>query len=144
MKDVAGNDFVGSSILYDGATPISFDDPQLDRLRRELLNLANSGKRLDKDSVERHLVGEGIGELAGRLKTHSVLQSDLKGQAGEDAREALLLRTRAQLADPDFSGVGELKSQRDEALQRYLDSGANEDWEALQRLNGQLRSATHS
>ena len=70
-----------------------------------------------------------------------MLQSDLKGQTDEEAREALLLRTKAQLADPDFSGVGELKGLRDEALQRYLDSGANKDWEELQRLNGQLRNA---
>jgi len=50
----------------------------------------------------------------------------------------------AQLADPDFSGMGELKTRRDETLQRYLDSGANEDREELQRLNGQLRNARHS
>jgi hypothetical protein len=85
-----------------------------------------------------------MGELAERLKSHSVLQSDLKGQVDEAAREALLLRTRAQLADPDFSGVGELKAQRDQTLQRYLDSGANKDWEELQRLNGQLRNARHA
>jgi DNA primase len=120
---------------------LSLDDPHLDRLRQHLLNLALSGIRLDKAAVERHLVREGIGELAERLKTHSVLQSDLKGQTDEAAREALLLRTKAQLADPDFSGAGDMKAQRDEALQRYLDSGANEDWEELQRLNGQLRSA---
>jgi DNA primase len=124
--------------------PLAFGDPQLDRLRHELLNLANSGKRLDKDAVERHLVGEGIGELAERLMTEPVLQSDLKGQADEAAREALLLRIMAQLADPDFSGMGELKTRRDETLQRYLDSGANEDREELQRLNGQLRNARHS
>ena len=56
-----------------------------------------------------------------------MLQSDLKGQPDDEAREALLLRTRAQLADPDSSGVDELlKSRRDQALQRYLDGGSNE------------------
>src|SRR6185503_15387214 len=89
---------------------LALDDPQLDRIRRELLNLAASGKRLDKSAVENHLVRQGLGVLAERLKTDSVLQSDLKGQADEQAREALWLRTRAQLADPDFSGVGELKT----------------------------------
>jgi hypothetical protein len=37
--------------------------------------------------------------------------------------------------------VGELKSSRDRALQRYLDGGANEDWDELQRLNALIRSA---
>ena len=120
---------------------ISIDDPQLDRFRRELLNLAASGIRLDKAAVEDHLRRQGIGELAERLKTDSVLQSDLKGQASEEAREALLLRTKEQLADRDFSGVGELRARRDEAFQRYIDSGANNDWEEVQRLNGQLRNA---
>jgi hypothetical protein len=117
------------------------DDPQLDRIRRELLNLAGSSIRLDKASVEGHLVREGVGALAERLKTHSVLQSDLKGQADEEASEALLLRTRAQLADPDFSGVSDLKARRDQALQRYLDGGSNDDWDELQRLNADIRKA---
>jgi DNA primase len=123
---------------------LTLDDPRLDRLRRELLNVAVSGIGLEKAAVEDHLHRQGMGELAERLKSHSVLQSDLKGQVDEAAREALLLRTRAQLADPDFSGVGELKAQRDQTLQRYLDSGANKDWEELQRLNGQLRNARHA
>jgi DNA primase len=118
---------------------LALDDPQLDRIRRELLNLAASGKRLDKAAVENHLVRQGLGVLAERLKTHSVLQSDLRGQADEQAREALWLRTRAQLADPDNSGVGDLKARRDSALQRYLDGGANQDWDELQRLNGEIR-----
>src|SRR5262249_51149392 len=112
---------------------LTLDDPQLDRVRRELLNVAASGKRLDNTAVENHLVRQGLGALAERLKTQSVLQSDLKGQADEEAREALWLRTRAQLADPDASGVGDLKIRRDQALQRYLDGGAEQDWDELQR-----------
>jgi DNA primase len=119
---------------------LALDDPQLDRVRRELLNLAASGKKLDKAAVENHLVRQGLGVLAERLKTHSVLQSDLRGQADEEAREALWLRTRAQLADPDASGIGDLKARRDSALQRYLDGGANDDWDELQRLNGEIRN----
>src|SRR5882672_7574700 len=120
---------------------LAVDDPQLDRIRRELLNLAASGKKLDKAAVENHLVRQGLGVLAERLKTQSVLQSDLRGQADEEAREALWLRTRAQLADPDTSGIGDLKTRRDSALQRYLDGGSNEDWNELQRLNGEMRAS---
>jgi DNA primase len=123
---------------------LAFDDPQLDRMRRELLNLAASGKRLDKPAVENHLVRQGLGVLSERLKTHSVLQSDLKGQADEQAREALWLKTKAQLADPDFSGVGDLKARRDEALQRYLNGGLEADWDELQRLNSEIRATVES
>jgi hypothetical protein len=45
------------------------------------------------------------------------------------------------LADPDSSGIGEIKARRDVALQRYLDGGANEDWNELQRLNGEIRAS---
>jgi len=119
---------------------LTLDDPQLDKIRKELLNLAASAASLDKTSIEGHFVREGIGALAERLRTQSVLQSDLKGQPDDEAREALLLRTRAQLADPDSSGVDEvLKSRRDHALQRYLDGGSNADWEELQRIHAEIR-----
>ena len=119
---------------------LSLDDPQLDRLKTELLNLAASGRRLEKTAVENHLVRQGLGVLAERLTTHSVLQADLR-EADEQAREVLWQRTRAQLADPDYGGSGEMKARRDEALQRYLDGGSNEDWDELQRLNALLRNA---
>jgi len=118
---------------------LSLDDPQLDRIKTELLNLAASGRRLDNTAIENHLVRQGLGVLAERLKTQSVLISDLKGQADEEAREALWLRTRAQLADPDLAGGDDLKTRRDEALKRYLDGGANEDWDELQRVNAEIR-----
>ncbi|HYM18398.1 MAG TPA: DNA primase [Micropepsaceae bacterium] len=120
---------------------LSLDDPQLDRLKTELLNLAASGRRLDNTAIENHLVRQGLGVLAERLKTQSVLISDLKGQADEEAREALWLRTRAQLADPDLVVGSDLKTRRDEALKRYLDGGAIEDWDELQRLNAEIRRA---
>jgi len=123
---------------------LTFDDPQLDRIRRELLNLAASGKRLDNPAVENHLVRQGLGGLSERLKSHSVLQSDLKGQADEQAREALWLKTKAQLANPDFSGVGDLKARRDEALQRYLNGGLEADWDELQRLNSEIRATVEN
>jgi DNA primase len=118
---------------------MSFGDSALDRLRRELLNLAASGTRLDNSAVEAHLVRQGIGALAERLTKHSVLKIDLKERTDRAAREALLLRMREQLADPDGSGTGGLKAQRDRVLQLYLDSGAKADWDELQRLNGELR-----
>jgi DNA primase len=123
---------------------LSLDDAQLDRIRGELINLAASGKRLDKAAVENHLHGRGFSALVEGLKTHSVHQSDFRGHADEEAREALWLRTRAQLADPDTLGPGDLKDRRDRALQRYMDGGASKDWDELQRLNGEIRSSAEA
>lgn len=46
---------------------LSFSDPQLDRLRQELLNLAASGFRLEKAGLETHLVRSGMAGLVERL-----------------------------------------------------------------------------
>jgi len=112
---------------------LTFTDPQLDRLRGELLNLAASGHRLDTAAVENHLIRQGLGALVERLKTDPVLLADLKGRTDADAQEVLWLRMRAQLADPESSGLGEFKVRRDSALER-------EDWDELQRLNGEIRA----
>lgn len=46
---------------------LPFSDPQLDRLRQELLNLAASGFRLEKAGLETHLVRSGMAGLVERL-----------------------------------------------------------------------------
>ena len=47
---------------------LPFSDPHLDKLRHELLNLAASGFRLEKQGLEAHLVRSGMAELVERLK----------------------------------------------------------------------------
>jgi DNA primase len=124
-------------------------DPQLDRLKHELLHLAASGISLERTVVENHLVRQGMGVLAQRLQTQTVVQGVLQGAAegafrtsGEAAHEAAWRRAMAQLHDPEHVATGDLKARRDEALKRYLDGGAHDDWEELQRLNGLIRSAS--
>jgi DNA primase len=46
---------------------LPFTDPSLDRLRRELLNLAASGSNLEKPPVFTHLITQGMAELLTRL-----------------------------------------------------------------------------
>ena len=118
------------------------ENPQLDSLKRELLNLAASGIGLERTVVENHLVRQGMGALAERLRAQKVVQSDLKGQVDEAARNAIGERVLAQLRNVDLADHTELKAERDEALKRYLEGGANEDWDELQRLNGLIRSAS--
>jgi DNA primase len=47
---------------------ILLSDPQLDRLKDELLHLAASGARLEKTLVESHIKRQGMGALADRLR----------------------------------------------------------------------------
>jgi DNA primase len=82
---------------------MTLEDTQLDRLRRELLNLASSGIRLDTDVLKRHLVGEEIGKLTEQLTTEPVLLSDLKGQPDAPGREMLFSRLMEQVLDGDGS-----------------------------------------
>ena len=46
---------------------LPFQDPSLDRLRRELLNLAAAGSSLEKPAVLTHFIHQGMAELLTRL-----------------------------------------------------------------------------
>jgi DNA primase len=116
---------------------VRFSDPQLDRLRNVLLNLAASHERLESAAVEGHLVSQGLGVVAERLKTDWVVVGSLKEAGG---REALFERMRAQLEHADSIGLGQLQERRDRALSDYLQRGTEDDWDELQRLNNQIRA----
>jgi DNA primase len=119
---------------------LHLEDPQLDRLKKELLNLAASGSSLEKAAVEGHLVRQGMGVLVERLISQKIVQT-APLSAGAAAQDAVFSRAMAQLADPDVPADGDLKARRDGALQRYLDAGRDEDWEELQRLGEALRQS---
>ncbi len=116
-----------------------FADQELDRLRHELLNLAASAARLERASVENHLSKAGFGELVEQLKAQQVVRSALSGGMDEERGEPRAVRAIAQLRDPELPEQSDVKLQRDEALRRYLDAGADADWDELQRLNELLR-----
>ena len=128
---------------------LGFSDPQLDRLKRELLHLAASGVALERTVVENHLVRQGLSMLAERLMSQTGVQVVTNGVAEgavtglDDAtHEAAWRRAVAQFHDPETPAYGELKHRRDAALKRYLDGGAHEDWDELQRVNGLIRTAS--
>ena len=128
---------------------LAFHDPQLDRLKRELLHLAASGVTLERAVVETHLVRQGLSMLAERLTAQTGVQGVRTGVAegafggsDEAIHESAWRRALAQLHDPELPAHGDLKARRDAALKRYLDGGAHEDWDELQRVNGLIRSAS--
>jgi DNA primase len=118
---------------------VSLFDPQLDRLKDELLNLAASGIRLENTVVETHITRLGLGALADQLRNQpSVLY--IAEESGGGGLEEAWRRSVAQIENPDFSPQGELKLQRDAAFTRYLNSGADADFDEVQRLNGLIRA----
>jgi DNA primase len=119
---------------------LSFNDPQLDRVRSELLNLAASQERLDTAAVENHLVCQGLGLVAERLKSDWVVLASLEEHKDAGDREALWDRMRAQLESADCTGLGQLQERRDRALTDYLQHGTSADWDELQRLNNEIRA----
>ncbi len=126
--------------LAEALANFRFADQELDRLRHELLNLAASAARLERASVENHLSRQGFGELVERLKAQKILAGALTGGPDEEQGGPRAARAIAQLRDPVLPEQSELKLQRDEALKRYLERGAESDWDELQRLNDLIRA----
>ena len=106
-----------------------FSDPLLDRLRQELLNLAASGFRLEKEGLENHLVRAGMGELVERLVAQSAqAPAGRESTEGEDAR---FLEAAAQLRE-----MAELAPERKRAVERFKSEATEENWLQAQRLLG--------
>jgi DNA primase len=93
---------------------LQFSTPLLDRLRQELLNVAASGSRLEKQGLENHLVRTGMADLVERLKAPGTRNEGIEGSAlGEDA-DAGFLRAASQLRE-----MAELDPERHRALERF-------------------------
>jgi DNA primase len=122
---------------------LPFSDPQLDRLRQELLNLAASGFRLEKQGLENHLVRSGLGELVQHLAARRAAgpmtaagEAEERAQGGtangEDV-EARWLQAVAQLRE-----MAEIGPERVRALERFKSEATEESWRDAHRLLGPL------
>lgn len=91
---------------------LPFSELQLDRLRAELLNVAASGTRLEKQGLENHLIRRGMADIVARLKapTHEMGEGTA---SGEDA-DARFLRAASQLRD-----MAELGPEQKAAWERF-------------------------
>jgi DNA primase len=78
---------------------LPFQDPSLDRLRAELLNLAASGSSLEKAGVQAHFARLGLSELVARFATRKASPDGGQQEAdtAEDVPEALFLRAAQNL-----------------------------------------------
>ena len=113
---------------------LPFSDRSLDTLRRELLNLAASGFRLENRGLENHLVRKGMAELVARLNagrgSGGIGSSDAStGGADAEDTEARFLRAAAQLRD-----MAELEPERQRAAERHKSEATEESWADYHRL----------
>jgi DNA primase len=79
------------------AASLPFEDPSLDRLRRELLNLAAAGSSLEKPAVFSHFTQQGMAELLTRL---GISPEPMDPEAGPEAgqeTEARFVRAAGEL-----------------------------------------------
>jgi DNA primase len=97
---------------------LPFTDPSLDRLRRELLNLAASGSSLEKPPVLTHFVRLGMAELLTRLGVSEQAQ-DL--EAGDET-EARFLRAAIDLRNLEHG------PERARDLERLGQEANEQEW----------------
>jgi DNA primase len=91
---------------------LPFSDLVLDRLRAELLNVAASGSRIERQGLENHLIRRGLADIVARLK--APMREMGEGTAlGEDA-DARFLRAASQLRD-----MAELGPEQKAAWERF-------------------------
>jgi DNA primase len=108
---------------------LPFSDRQLDSLRRELLNLAASGFRLENRGLRNHLVRKGMAELLTRLgRTGETSDMPSEGADAEDTEARFLLAAR-QLRD-----MAELEPERQRAAERHKSEATEESWADYHRL----------
>jgi len=91
---------------------LAFQERSLDRLRRELLNLAASGSSLEKTPVLTHLERLGMAELLAKLGVSANPRPP--ESVPEDETEARFLRAAA-----GFRAMTEWEPEREHALERF-------------------------
>jgi DNA primase len=104
---------------------LPFQDPSLDRLRRELLNLAASGSSLEKPQVLTHFVRLGMAELLTRLGASEGVRDP---EAGEET-EARFLRAASDLRE-----MAEWEPERARAFERLGNEASEEAWRDAKRF----------
>jgi DNA primase len=96
---------------------LDLQDPSLDRLRHELLNLAASGSSLEKAGVQAHFTRKGMAELLARFAGSAVddplasfqrAVADLRELAGHPIDARRLLERRRALSDRPNDGRGNI------------------------------------
>ena len=113
---------------------LSFKDPSLDSLRRELLNLAASGLNLESRTLENHLVRKGMAELVVRLRGRQEGRGNSPADASTRGADVHDPEARFLEAAADLRDLAEFEPERERALERFRDHPSDETWADVQRL----------
>jgi DNA primase len=95
-------------------------------LRAELLNVAASGSRLEKQGLENHLIRRGMADIVARLKAPVATG---EGSASGEDTDARFLRAASQLRD-----MAETDPERKAALERFKREPTETNWLEVRRL----------
>jgi DNA primase len=106
---------------------LPFSDLQLDRLRAELLNVAASGSRLEKQGLENHLIRRGMADVVQRLKAPP--RETMEGTSSDEDHDARFLRAANKLR-----AMAETGPERKAALERFKREPSEESWLEVRRL----------
>ncbi len=106
---------------------LPFQDPSLDRLRHELLNLAASGSSLEKPPVLTHFTRLGMGELLTRL-------GQAQDNPSQDPLAAPETEARFLRAAGDLREMAEWEPERARAFERLGHEASEESWQDARRL----------
>jgi len=114
---------------------LPFTDPELDRLRQQLLNLAASGGRLEKQGLENHLVHLGMADLVARLRPRAMSGPEPADEMSQsdDANDA---EARFLKAANDLREMAEREPERARAMERFKSEGTEESWRDARKLLG--------
>ena len=107
---------------------LPFQDASLDRLRRELLNLAAAGSSLEKPVVFSHFVHQGLAELLTRLGV-APQTSESEPDLDSSETEARFLRACADLRE-----MAEWEPERARALKRLGAEASEDAWREAKRF----------
>jgi DNA primase len=113
---------------------LPFANRVLDSFRHELLNLAASGSRLEKQGLEAHLMRHGMSDLVERLNGRAMTSGDPAddgGQRNAEDIEARWLRAASQLRE-----MAELGPERARAFERFKSEATEESWRDAARTPG--------
>jgi DNA primase len=108
---------------------LPFQDPSLDRLRHELLNLAASGSSLEKPPVLSHFIHQGMAELLTRLGALPDTTAQDAESVPEHETEARFLRAAGDLRE-----IAEWEPERARAFERLGSEASEESWREAQRF----------
>ncbi len=113
--------------------------PELDRIRRDILDVAASGVALDMDTLRNHLKDKGAAHLADQLLRHAgqkhthIFSKDAELKDAEENWSHVLALHREMLS---------LKREAKEAEVLFQQDGSSENWQRLQRIQTQLQQAS--